>query len=258
MLHYIQDSQNRKVIYMSVFYRLLLILLSRAILIVAIMPVAAFAKAGIAILLGDDTPARGGRLSLDFRRHMDKEGILITLILGFGWSKEMNYDVSNLRHMKRDITLISLAAPLTYFILYILIYNLSGGLYGLAPDSILLASLFRVLRGAAYTGLCFGVIDLLPLPPLDGFQIFYQFSWPKFRRWYFSHYQKIMKWSQYILYGIFLLAIITDGEISLIGWLADLWRWAVLDRLIFFHMNIAEIPYNILRVVFGNNYFYLE
>ena len=49
--------------------------------------------------------------------------------------------------------------------------------------------------------------------------------------------KQIMKWSQYILYGIFLLAIITDGEISVIGWLAELWRWAVLDRLVFFHVN---------------------
>ena len=67
-----------------------------------------------------------------------------------------------------------------------------------------------------------------------------------------------MKWSQYILYGIFLLAIITDGEISVIGWLADLWRWAVLDRLVFFHVNFMEIPYKIIKIVFGNNFFYLE
>ena len=243
---------------MSAFYRFLLILISRALLMVGLMPLAAFVKAGVAHLLGDDTPKLNGRLSLDFRKHMDRQGMLTTLILGFGWSREMNYDVSNLKHMKRDITLISLAAPLTYFVSYILIYNLSGALYGLAPDSILLASLFRILRGAAYTGLCFGVIALLPLPPLDGFQIFYQFSWPKFRRWYFSHYKQIMKWSQYILYGIFLLAIITDGEISVIGWLADLWRWAVLDRLVFFHVNIGEITANILKVVFGYNFFYLE
>ncbi|HOA00637.1 site-2 protease family protein [Ruminococcus sp.] len=243
---------------MSVFYRLLLILIGRAIVMVGLMPLAAFVKAGTAHLLGGDTPKNSGRLSLDFRKHMDRQGMLTIMILGFGWSREMNYDVSNLKHMKRDITIISLAAPLAYFVSYIILYNLSGALYGLVPGSILLASLYRVLREAAYTGLCFGVIALLPLPPLDGFQIFYQFSWPKFRRWYFSHYKQIMKWSQYILYGIFLLAIITDGEISVIGWLADLWRRAVLDRLVFFHVNIGEIPYKIIKIVFGNNFFYLR
>ncbi len=244
---------------MSAFYRLLLILISRGLLMVAVMPAASFVKAGVAHLLGDDTPKRNGRLSLDFRRHMDKQGMLITLIMGFGWSKEMNYDVSNLKHMKRDITIISLAAPLTYFVLFVLLYNISGAVYGLAPSSYLLASLFRVIRGAAYTGLCFGVIDLLPLPPLDGFQIFYQFSWPKFRRWYFSRYQQIIRWSQYILYAIFLLAIITDGELSIISLLAELWRWLILDRLIFFNMDASSIPYKILSGVFGTNgLFYLE
>jgi hypothetical protein len=93
---------------------------------------------------------------------------------------------------------------------------------------------------------------------MDGFQIFYQFSWPKFRRWYFSHYQKITIWSQYILYGIFMLAIITDGELSLIGLLAGVWRRLVLDRLIFFHVDIWDIPQKILNSVFGQNgLFYL-
>lgn len=241
---------------MSVFYRLLLVLLGRALLIVAIMPVAAFVKAGTAKLLGDDTPARNGRLSLDFRDHMDRQGMLITLVTGMGWTKEMNYDVSNLKRMKMDIVLISLAAPFTYFFMYALTYNLSAFIYDLAPSSILLASLFRILRSAGFSGLCFGVIALLPLPPLDGFQIFYQFSWPKFRRWYFSHYQKIMYWSRMILLGIFVLDIITEGEISLIGLLVDLWK-IPLRHLIFFHVDTSEITWRVIKIVFGNNFFYL-
>lgn len=241
---------------MSVIYRLLLVLLGRALLIVAIMPVAAFIKAGTAKLLGDDTPERNGRLSLDFRNHMDKQGMLITLVTGMGWSKEMNYDVSNMKHMKLDIIIISLAAPLTYFFMYLVTYNLSAALYGLSSSSILLASLFRILRAAGFSGLCFGVIALFPLPPLDGFQIFYQFSWPKFRRWYFSHYQKIMYWSRMILLGIFVLDIITEGEISIIGIFVDLWR-IPLRHLIFFHVDISEITWRVIKIVFGNNFFYL-
>jgi Zn-dependent protease len=243
---------------MTGFYRFILILLGRGIVLTALLPAAAFVKAWTAKMLGDNTPERDGRLSLDFRRHIDRTGIISALVLGFAWSKEMNYDVSNLKHMKRDITLISLSSPVSYFLMYVLMYNISGAIYGLASSSYLLASLFRVLREAGYTSLCYGVIALLPLPHMDGFQIFYQFSWPKFRRWYFSHYQKINIWSQYILYGIFLLAIITDGELSLIGLLARMWRRLVLDRLIFFHADILNIPQKILNNVFGQNgFFYL-
>lgn len=241
---------------MSVIYRLILVLLSRVVLIVAVIPAAAFAKAWTAKLLGDDTPERQGRLSLSFRSHMDRTGILIALVTGMGWSREMNYDVSNLKRMKLDIILISLATPVTYFVVYVLMYNLSAAVYGLAPTSFLLASLFRVMRASGYSALCFGVIALLPLPPLDGFQIFYQFSWPKFRRWYFSRYQKIMHWSQIILFGIFFLDIITDGELSVIGWIVELWHMP-LRHLIFCHVDILEVPLKFLKTVFGNNLFYL-
>ena len=72
---------------------------------------------------------------------------------------------------------------------------------------------------------------------------------PKFRRWYFSHYQKIMYWSRMILYGIFLLAIITDGELSLIGFLSDLWA-KLFNQLIFFRLDYFKMTEKILRYIF--------
>ncbi|MCR5600693.1 MAG: site-2 protease family protein [Ruminococcus sp.] len=235
---------------MEKLFRFLLVLISRGVLVTALMPAACYVKAWVAKALGDDTPERQGRLSLDFRKHTDFYGILITMILGFGWSREMNNDVSKLKNMKRDITLISLAAPAAYFIMYVLLYNLSGFIFGLAPTSFLLACIYRILRKAGFSCLCFGVIALLPIPPLDGFQIFYQFSWPKFRRWYFSRYQKIMLWSRYILLGIFFLDDITDGEYSLLRPLIFMWSW-IWDHLVFFNVNWLEVTEKIIKTVFG-------
>ena len=84
---------------------------------------------------------------------------------------------------------------------------------------------------------------------MGGFQIFYQFSWPKFRRWYFTNYQKINYWSVYVLYAIFLMHIITDGEFSILGLFVWLWRM-LLDHLIFFDANWMEVPENIYRIIF--------
>ena len=235
---------------MDNFFRLLLVLISRAFLVTALLPVVCYAKAWVSVVLGDKTPERDGRLSLDFRRHTDFYGILITMVFGFGWSKEMNHDVSNLKNMKRDITLISLAEPMAYFLLYVLLFNLSGFIFGLAPTSYILACIYRILRKAGVSCLCFGVISLLPIPPLDGFQIFYQFSWPKFRRWYFTKYQKIMYWSRYVLLGIFFLDSITDGEFSILTPLIFMWEW-VWNHLVFFNVDWSKVTVKIIEIVFG-------
>lgn len=234
---------------MDKIFRLFLTLLSRGLLLTVLLPAACFAKAGVAKLLGDDTPEKDGRLTMDFRRHTGREGILMVLLLGFGYGREMNFDVSKVKNMKRDITLINLAAPLAYFLMYVLLYNISGIVYSLSLDSFILACLYRVLRRAGFSCLCFGTISLLPLPPLEGFQIFYQFSWPKFRRWYFCNYQKITRYSMYILYAIFLMEIITDGEFSVLHPLVMMWN-RIWEPLVFFRVDWEIIPYKFHWIIF--------
>jgi Zn-dependent protease len=224
-------------------YRLLiffLALVSRALILTAVMPLACYAKVWTAKKLGDRTAERAGRLSLDFRKHTDFFGIIVILAFGFGWSKEINIDVSRLKNMKRDVTLISLASPLTYFLMYIILRNVGGAVLSISPDVFILQCVCAVLNKAAFASLFFGVIALLPIPPLDGFHIFYQFSWPKFRRWYFTNYQKITVWSRYILIFIFFMGSITDGAFSVLDLLGNLWR-LLLDRLVFFGTGPIQI-----------------
>ena len=230
------------------FYRIFLTLLSRGIMLVVLMPLACYVKAWVAKKLGDRTAQAEGRLSLDFRRHTEQFGMLMIMILGFGWSKEVNIDVSRLKNMKRDVTLISLASPLTYMLQYVLLRNISQLILGINPASFILASTYFVLRKAAFASLFFGVIALLPIPPLDGFHIFYQFSWPKFRRWYFSNYQKITEWSRFILLIVFFLDSVTDGEFSILSPLASLWR-LLLDRLVFFYPDLSRSTVKLLEEI---------
>lgn len=224
-------------------YRLLiffLALVSRALILTAVMPLACYAKVWTAKKLGDRTAERAGRLSLDFRKHTDFFGMMVILVFGFGWSKEINIDVSRLKNMKRDVTLISLASPLTYFLMYIILRNVGGAVLSISPDVFILQCVCAVLNKAAFASLFFGVIALLPIPPLDGFHVFYQFSWPKFRRWYFTNYQKITVWSRYILIFIFFMGSITDGAFSVLDLLGNLWR-LLLDRLVFFGTGPIQI-----------------
>ncbi len=226
-------------------YRFFLTLLSRGIVLTALMPVACYAKAWTAKKLGDRTPLFEGRLSLDFRRHTDRFGMLMVMVLGFGWSREVNIDVSRLRNMKRDVTLISLASPVTYLLMYVLLRNAANLVLCINPASFILASVYFVVRKAAFSALFFGFIALLPIPPLDGFHIFYQFSWPKFRRWYFKNYQKITMWSQYILLALFFMDSLTDGEFSVLTPLEMLWTF-LLDRFIFFSPDFMKSTMEII------------
>ncbi|MBR5683565.1 MAG: site-2 protease family protein [Ruminococcus sp.] len=229
-------------------YRVFLTLVSRGVVLTALMPLACFAKAWVAQKLGDRTAAGEGRLSLDFRRHTDWFGMLMVMVIGFGFSREVNIDVARLKNMKRDVTLISLTAPVTYFIMYVLLRNISQLILGISPASFILASVYFVLRKAAFSSLFFGVIALLPIPPLDGFHIFYQFSWPKFRRWYFTNYQKITEWSRFILLAVFFLESVSDGEFSILAPLVYLWR-LLLDRLIFFFPDLSDATQTLLREI---------
>ena len=226
-------------------YRVFLTLLSRGLILTVLMPLACYIRVLAAKKLGDSTGEREGRLTLDFRKHTDLFGIILIFAFGFGWSKELNIDVSRLKKMKRDVTLISLASPVTYLLMYVVMKNLAGLLWGFAPASFIMASVYFVLVRAARASLFFGIIALLPIPPLDGFNIFYQFSPPKFRRWYFTNYQQITVWSRYILLAVFFMDSLTGGEFSLLGLLAYLWR-LLLDRLVFFVPNAAESTLKIL------------
>ena len=231
-------------------YRVFLTLLGRGVLLTAIVPLACCAKAWTAKKLGDNTAERDGRLTMNFRRHVDLYGIILMLCLGFGWGKDMNIDASKVKNMKRDITLINLAPAVVYFLMYVLLKNIAGFIYSISLSSVLLASIYMILTKAARTSMLIGIITLLPIPPLEGFHIFYQFSWAKFRRWYLINYQKVEYWSRYVLLGIIFMDVATDGEFSLIGLFRVFWS-LILDNLVFFNIDYFQIPMKVLDIVFG-------
>ncbi len=125
--------------------------------------------------LGDRTAEALGRLSLNPVRHIDPVGTLlvpgILLVLGgflFGWAKPVPVNTRNLANPRRDMALVAVAGPLSN-----LVMALGWGLllkaalaYG-ATDGIWLG-----LRSMAVAGIIINlilmVLNLLPLPPLDG------------------------------------------------------------------------------------------
>lgn len=122
-----------------------------------------FAHALVADRLGDPTPKLQGRVTLNPLSHLDPLGTLMILIAGFGWGKPVQFDPFNLKHEKRDAAIISLAGPVSNFILAIvlsLLFRLS-----------VFGSFTGLLEPIIYLNVLLGVFNLVPIHPLDGFKV---------------------------------------------------------------------------------------
>lgn len=129
--------------------------------------------------LGDPTARLLGRLTLNPFKHLDPIGTLAVLLLGFGWAKPVPVNVQNLKSPKRDMILVSAAGPLANFILAFLSALLLRGIALLSQHvSGHNQVLFMVLKPLAlmaafslFINVVLAVLNLLPIPPLDGGQI---------------------------------------------------------------------------------------
>src|SRR3990172_5876251 len=80
-----------------------------------------FSHAWAADRAGDPTPRLQGRLTLNPIVHIDPFGLIFLLFFGFGWGKPVTFDPYNLKHPRKDAALISIAGPISNFIMAILL-----------------------------------------------------------------------------------------------------------------------------------------
>jgi Zn-dependent protease len=131
------------------------------------------AHGSCALILGDDTAKREGRLTLNPIAHIDPIGtILLPLILSilnlpvFGWARPVPVNPYNFKDRKKGIILVSLAGPLTNLLIAIFFSLLAGFNFPRAT-----IEFFEIISVYNFSWAFF---NLLPFPPLDGFHILYQ------------------------------------------------------------------------------------
>lgn len=130
-----------------------------------------FAHAAVAYRLGDPTAKLEGRMTLDPRSHLDPIGTMALLFLGFGWGKPTPFDPFNLRNIKRDSALISVAGAASNFLLAILLslpYLVAYWSQNISP---FLAQFYTYLAPIIWLNVILGVFNLIPVHPLDGFKV---------------------------------------------------------------------------------------
>lgn len=131
-----------------------------------------FAHAWVATKLGDDTPGREGRVTLNPLAHIDWIGttllpLISSLLTGgfIGWGKPVNTDPRKLRFGLNGLLLVALAGPAMNIVLALVVAIIATVLSTVSPTTAQLG--VRAARLSVYLAL----FNLLPVPPLDGSKV---------------------------------------------------------------------------------------
>ncbi|MFA6580633.1 MAG: site-2 protease family protein [Paludibacter sp.] len=136
-----------------------------------------FSHAYAAYKLGDNTAKNDGRLTLNPLKHIDWLGFFLIVIAGFGWAKPVMFNPDNLKNKHRDEILISIAGPISNFIIAVLFFIIARLLYSMdyfhttafGLEIINLIVIWGVINFSLF------VFNLIPIPPLDGSHIYLTF-----------------------------------------------------------------------------------
>ncbi|RMD48118.1 MAG: site-2 protease family protein [Ignavibacteria bacterium] len=145
-----------------------------------------FAHAYFAHKFGDNTAKDAGRLTLNPIKHLDLFGSIIlpaiSLVSGFaviGWAKPVPVNRNNFGNPRRDDIIVSIAGPISNFVLANLILIVMVVLPGDSKiiDYLWLPMFFNVLLF---------YFNLLPIPPLDGSHILTGFLSNQAKQYYYN------------------------------------------------------------------------
>lgn len=148
-----------------------------------------YAHALVAYKLGDDTPRLQNRLTINPVAHIDPVGFIALLLVGFGWGRPVEINPRNFKNMRRDELMVSLAGVVMNLLLAIVFALILGLLSKFAGISYysegMGGTIYTVLYYCIYINLVLMVFNLLPVPPLDGFNVVTElFDLRKYDWWY--------------------------------------------------------------------------
>jgi len=141
---------------------------------------------------GDTTASMLGRLTLNPIKHIDWIGtilvpaILVLLSTGFifGWAKPVPVNDNNLRHPRVDMALVAIAGPIANFLMAFIWAGIARIGVSVELEAISLPLIYMGIAGISIN-LVLALINLIPIPPLDGSRVLACLLPPKWA-WHFN------------------------------------------------------------------------
>lgn len=165
-----------------------------------------FAHAFVAYKCGDPTAKMAGRLTINPFKHLDMMGFLMFIFLGIGWAKPVPVNPLNFKKYKKGTRAVSIAGVLANFLLGLfaaIIFAILSATIGF--ESTAMVWVYNILVYFMLVSSFLFMFNILPIPPMDGFNFISTFCKPenKFIKFMIRNGIKI-------LIGFILVGFVTD------------------------------------------------
>jgi Zn-dependent protease len=182
----------------------------------------------VASLLGDHSARMMGRLTLNPIKHIDPIGTIVvpaflyfTSGFIFGWAKPVPVNFNALRSPKQDMLWVAIAGPVSNLIMaifWLLILWLS-----MNNNSLFLGGMAQV---GIQINLLLALLNLLPLPPLDGGRVMSSLLPPKIS----YQYDQLEPYGLFILLGLLFLGIFQTVVLPIVQSIQD-WSYSLIGLI---------------------------
>lgn len=174
-----------------------------------------FSHAFVADQLGDHRPRALGRVSLNPVAHIDPAGAIFFVLAGFGWGRPVPVNAYALRPGRIGMAYVAAAGPLANLVVAAVFAVLFRAVDIAGLGAIGGGFVWLLLVNIVFFNVLLGLFNLLPIPPLDGYNLVLPFLPP---RTAFA----VQRYAQYGMLALLLLIVLSyGGGFSPLGWLFD-------------------------------------
>ena len=158
-----------------------------------------------AVWQGDDTPIRSGHMTMNPLVHMGGYSLIVFAVIGIAWGA-MPVNPYRFRMGRKGDALVSLAGPAVNLLLMFLTATTLGVVATYGSNGSFTDNLTNFLvMGSMLNGVLL-ILNLIPIPPLDGSRILAGISWSA------ENFYKKPEVQQFALLGLLLL-LFTGGDL---------------------------------------------